>query len=94
MKRAQEEHARSQAQSLGTSAQAYQARYGELPQALADLAEGDQPVVEPRMLLDPWGRPFQYDPTGPRNGGARPDVWSLGPPDQEGALIGNWPEGN
>jgi hypothetical protein len=43
--------------------------------------------VDKAGLADPWGKPYQYDPTGKRNGGNKPDVWSDGP---DGKPIGNW----
>jgi hypothetical protein len=84
---------RSRAQGLAAAAQAYAVKHGEWPKDLAVLTEGldgAEPYVTPAMLCDAWGRPFQYDPDGPKNGGNRPDVWSLGPPSEEGAVIGNW----
>ena len=45
--------------------------------------------IDPEALRDPWGNPFQYDPTGQKNGGVRPDIWCQTP---EGKIIGNWPQ--
>jgi hypothetical protein len=45
---------------------------------------------DPKVLDDPWGNRYQYDPLGPRNGGRRPDIWTRSP---EGKEIGNWPGG-
>ena len=39
--------------------------------------------------MDPWGKPYRYDPKGKRNGGKRPDIWAVHPDKTE---IGNWPE--
>ena len=38
---------------------------------------------------DPWKKPYQYDPSGPRNNGRRPDIWTVAP---DGLEIGNWPK--
>ena len=46
--------------------------------------------VDPKFTFtDPWGNPYRYDPKGKRNGGKRPDIWTV-TPDKTG--IGNWPE--
>ncbi len=55
-------------------------------QELAHPADG-KPYVEADGLVDPWGRPYDYDPHGPRNRGKRPDIWTVTP---DGELIGNW----
>jgi hypothetical protein len=64
------------------------------PESLKALAEkqpdGGPAYLEVQALTDPWGNPFQYDPTGPQNKGEKPDVWSQGPPGAK-TPIGNWP---
>jgi hypothetical protein len=90
---AKKDVARVTARNLTTAAQTYRIKYGDYPTALSDLADGrngDKPFIERGTLTDPWGRPYQYDPAGPKNGGIRPDVWSLGPPDEKDGVIGNW----
>lgn len=37
-------------------------------------------------LTDPWGNPYQYNPTGPNNGGIVPDIWA----ETKYGQIGNW----
>ena len=74
----------------------YKLKNGHFPQTLKALAEkqpdGGPPLVPKGRLHDPWGRPYQYNANGPRNGGLKPDVWSEGPdPKQKDAIIGNWP---
>ena len=60
------------------------------PMALNDLVEGIPPFLESKdALLDPWKQPFQYNPEGPKNGGLRPDIWTVTPDKEE---IGNWPK--
>jgi hypothetical protein len=50
-----------------------------------------KPFVDADSLLDPWGKRFEYDPKGPRNKGAKPDIWSTGPDKaDENGIIGNW----
>ncbi len=82
-------------QTLTKAAQAFEIRYGQLPERLEQLAappDGGNPFVDRDALTDPWGRPYKYDPAGPRNAGVRPDIWSLGPdPNDPKGVIGNWP---
>jgi hypothetical protein len=88
--------ARTQAKGPLTQAcDKYFDRFGRFPDKLAALAvpeEGPGPFLEgPDALTDPWGQPFQYDTRGPRNGGSRPDIWTVNP--RDGTIIGNWPKG-
>jgi general secretion pathway protein G len=77
--------------TLTTAVKMYKTKFGENPAQLKDLLEPPDgpPIVEPSGILDPWGRPYQYDPTGPRNQGKQPDIWTVG---HDRQLIGNWPE--
>lgn len=50
--------------------------------------ENHGPFLEDiQAIMDPWGKKYMYDPTGGRNGGTRPDIWTLAP---DGEEIGNW----
>jgi hypothetical protein len=42
---------------------------------------------DPTALIDPWGKSFQYDPSGPKNQGLAPDIWTEAP---DGSVIANW----
>jgi hypothetical protein len=87
--------ARAGVQTLTLAAEAYEARFGQRPPQLQSLLATPAgafigPTAE--CLLDPWGRPYRYDPAGPRNNGLKPDVWSDGPdPADRVGVIGNWP---
>ena len=60
-------------------------------QALLQPVNGKDPsFTDPEKLLDPWKRPYQYNPQGSRNGGVKPDIWCVSPKGQE---VGNWPTG-
>ena len=67
---------------------------GNMPPSLDALTavqpNGGKPLVPADALIDPWGKHYQYDPSGRRNQGFKPDVWAATP---EGKTIGNWPEG-
>lgn len=80
--------------ALTAAAQAYEVRFGQLPERLEQLTTppgGGPPLVERDALTDPWGRPYKYDPAGPHNAGVRPDVWSLGADSNDPkGVIGNW----
>ena len=41
--------------------------------------DGSKPFIRDEALIDPWGLPYQYDPTGRKNEGMSIDVWSIGP---------------
>jgi len=73
----------------------YPSRLEDLLQRPADAANPNQwkgPYLEGSSIpVDPWGNPYQYDPSGTRNPN-RPDIWSLGPDgvDNTDDDIGNW----
>jgi len=67
---------------------------GNFPQTLQELTQpqpnaGGKVIVAADALTDPWGKPYQYDPAGPKHNGEKPDVWTQAP---DGTVIGNWPE--
>jgi general secretion pathway protein G len=87
---AKRDTARTQANALSQAAEQYYTRHGEFPASL-DLLTQPQPdgsgaFFGAEKLLDPWNRPYQYNPAGPRNMGNRPDVWT----ERNGRIIGNF----
>lgn len=56
--------------------------------ALTRRGEHGGPYISEEDLLDPWGNRYRFDPAGPRNNGAKPDVYTTSP---SGQVIGNWP---
>jgi hypothetical protein len=60
--------------------------YPDSLEALTHPREG-KTLVEAEALLSPWGWPYQYDLSGPRNQGNRPDIWIQAP---DGEVLGNW----
>jgi len=82
---------RASASTIARAIQAYELRYGVAPESLQSLItppDGGKPFMEPQGLADPWGRPYQFDASGPHNGGVKPDVWTVHP--ETGQQIGNW----
>ncbi|HEY1859449.1 MAG TPA: type II secretion system protein GspG [Gemmataceae bacterium] len=64
---------------------------GQWPPNLQVLVIGDENgktyLEDVGALKDPWGNLYQYDPSGPRNSGRKPDIWTSSP---KGDVIGNW----
>jgi general secretion pathway protein G len=82
--------ARTNATTLASACQQFMVKYDRYPNDLNELVQppsGSQPFVEPTILTDPWGKPFQYDASGPHNSGLKPDVFTTSP---SGEVIGNW----
>src|SRR5262245_30625896 len=89
--------ARIKARNIQKAAENFYLDQGQFPPALDALLErteqGNGPYLQRKEdLLDPWGQPYQYDPSGVRNtqAGAKaviPDVWTVAPSGNE---IGNW----
>src|SRR5262249_26055825 len=90
--------AKADIRTITVALQAFEVQFGTRPDALAQLTTppAGRPFIEPTKdsLTAPWGRPYKYDPAGPKNGGLKPDVWSEGPdPNDKTKIIGNWPMG-
>jgi len=83
--------AKIQASTLSEKAETYKVNNGDYPPSLDALAQpqpnGGSPLVPPDKLRDPWGRPFQFDPAGARNGGLKADVFTTTP---RGVTVGNF----
>jgi len=88
---AKRDAARLQSKNLTEAVEAYYVKNGEYPASLAVLterdAEGNKPYLDVDALRTPWGSTYQYDPSGPNNGGNKPDIWAETPQGR----IGNWP---
>lgn len=88
--------ARVDVKTLGTAAMAFELRYGQLPATLDVLTKRQSDgsgafLAGEKSLIDPWGRPFHYDP-GQRHPRSRcPLIWSDGPdPANPNGKITNW----
>ncbi len=82
--------AKDQLNGLTAATQTFKLKNGEYPKTLNELVESKPPFLQGKnAIIDPWKQAYQYDPEGPKNDGARPDIWTI-TPDKE--LIGNWPK--
>ncbi len=73
---------------LGYGAYKYKKEHGDFPKSLTEM------VAKQEDLLDPWGRPYHYDPVGAHNNREVPDIWSDGAdPSDPRAILVNWEDG-
>jgi hypothetical protein len=90
---AKKDSAKAQLTVLTTACKAYKIKTGQYPAQLSDLskqtADGYGPFSSDDDLVDPWNRPYLYDPSGQRNNGMQPDISTVSP---SGETIGNWPK--
>jgi general secretion pathway protein G len=79
---------------LEKACELYKARHGDWPEALQVLAmpEGSLPaVLEERALIDPWQRPYGYEPGTLNPNTHKPLIYSGGPnPGDPNSRISNW----
>lgn len=88
--KAQVSAAKIQIKSLDIALRQYFLKNNEYPKSLNALTEGDDPILQADFnLLDPWKKPYQYDPKGPKNNGETADVWTV---TRDNVVIGNWEE--
>jgi hypothetical protein len=88
---AEMETARARAKAIASATFQYYSYKDEFPPSLKALTlpqpNGVGPFLKPAELIDPWGKPYHYDPIGRTNGGDAPDIWAVSP---SGKVIGNW----
>lgn len=56
--------ARAQISTVGGVIEAYEARNGDYPASLAEMAEGKNPKLKPDNLKDPWKQELNYQASG------------------------------
>lgn len=84
---------RADIKSLTQASIAYKTQHaGAWPDSLQALMVRDDQGYGPYIanqenLLDPWGRPYNYDPSGQKNNGLTPDIWC---DSQQFGVISNW----
>jgi hypothetical protein len=89
------DRAKLDVKSLQLVVTTYFVKHAVYPETLKELTQR-QPDGTPAMLaetglLDPWERPYQYDPKQRDPKTDRPLIWSQGPnPGQPGSIIANW----
>jgi hypothetical protein len=85
-----ESRARVDCAILSAQVETWKINNGQYPTSIEQLAQ-QQPngaaLVKPEMVIDPWGKRYQIDPTGQHNGGLRADVFTTTP---RGVLVGNF----
>jgi len=91
-----EVRAKTGANTLTRACVLFKLRFDYFPSKLEELMKppdgGRSFLTNKDDLADPFGRQYEYDAAGAKNGGRTPDVWSLGPRHLKDAIIGNWPE--
>jgi general secretion pathway protein G len=90
--KSKEQAAKAQAKVIEQAAQSYYQDNGQYPSSVQDLTQpsphlNNRPYLSDDAILDPWGKPYTIDPTGPNNKGGKPDVYTKSP---TGTTIGNW----
>jgi hypothetical protein len=96
MDNARRERAKVDVQTLTRAVDTYFITNGEYPQTLKQLTEkqldGGRPFLEAKALIDPWGRPYVYEPNTRDEQTGRPLIYSQGPrPGDPAGRIRNWP---
>jgi type II secretory pathway pseudopilin PulG len=90
-----EDRVRLDFKGLGVAISTYAVKNGRYPESLQALTQrqpsGDDALIEEKSLIDPWGRPYHYDPDQRHEKTDRPLIWSDGPnADDPRSKISNW----
>lgn len=90
----QEKIAKTAIKNIETACEAYKLSTGEYPQSLDLLTQplNNKPAaLEDAALIDPWQRPYQYDPASRNPKTGRPRIFSQGAePGNPQGQISNW----
>jgi general secretion pathway protein G len=90
---AKEKAAKVGVQTLEQAVSAYYLDYQQYPNELADLTvtlpDGKAAKLPQTALTDPWGQPYQYEPTNLNQNTKTPHIYSNGEPGS-GRPISNW----
>jgi len=81
--------------TLSDAVDAYKRTSGDYPPDLETLTkpsmDGKPAPLDRSQLLDPWGRPYNYEPANRHPVHGTPHVYTLGPdPSNPGDVIDNW----
>ena len=81
--------------TLSHTAEAYKLQHGGNPpeslQVLTQVDENGNAVLEPKNLVDPWGKEYQYSAQGTHGNAGKVEVWSTGK--LGNSMIGSWMSG-
>lgn len=92
--KAREDAARVGVTTLEQAVDAYRVNYGDYPADLTVLTqpiEGRPAPLEVKHLMDPWQRPYVYEPGNRHPSTGRPRIYSMGPSAGDASrIIANW----
>jgi general secretion pathway protein G len=92
---AKKDRARIDLKALSDAVNTYKAQHGDLPLSLEQLtqrtADGGTAYIEIAALIDPWGRPYVYEPQNLHQLTGKPHLYSDGPvPGDPSSRISSW----
>jgi len=91
---ANEKVARLGIKNIQTAVEAYKLSHGSYPQTLQELTMpegGKAAYLEDQALIDPWQRPYGYDPNTHHPKTGKPLIYSQGAnPGNQAGMIRNW----
>ena len=86
---AKEGKAKMDVSGLSSLADQYKLKNGDYPaslQALTQANGADPAMCAQKDIIDPWGQPYQIDPTGPSHQGNKADIFTIS---KKGVRISN-----
>jgi hypothetical protein len=87
------DRAKQDIKTLEAAVDAFLVEHGIYPDTLEPLTisqDGKRPLLAPENLIDPWNRPYSYDPGQQHPVTGRPKISSLGANEDPGSMISNW----
>lgn len=95
LENARQDRAIVDVKSLSNLVEAYKTRHREYPASLEALTQagvdGSGAYLEIDALIDPWGRPYKYEPQNLHPSTHKPHIYSDGPnPGNPNSMISSW----
>jgi general secretion pathway protein G len=92
MEGANERLAKAKAIQIADAVEMYHVNNQQYPNSLQELTQpgstpGGKAALSADNILDPWGKPYTLDTSGPNHQGSSVDVYTTSP---SGKQIGNW----
>jgi general secretion pathway protein G len=94
LENSKESRALMDVKNIEKAVEVFNLRYGNYPPTIEMLCDrqqdGSTALLDERVIIDPWGQHYIFEPGNVHARTGKPHVYSNGPPGK-GKILGNWP---